>query len=243
MKETLIIAGLLMSTSAYALTTIDNSPRTPDSVTPGGGIAAVGELAPFEDGLPAFFGESFIAPTVDTFAESLTFFAETFLRDILRQQGPTKFRVLLNECPQDADQGCKLDKTLFASPEIDLPQNSKWTDFNVNLGHTELVAGQKYLWAIDGYTFRNGLTGEATIGTKNNWPGGDMYFGGYLASSGVDLSTVSLETFPGVDLAFKMAFDVPAAPETSTWVMMLAGWVLLWFAANWRRPRLPRFFI
>ena len=221
--------GILTSTSAGATTVIDNSPRTPDSMTPSGGIAAVGELSQFEGGIAGFYGESFIAPVADHYATDLQFSMETFFRDLPRQQGPVKFRVLLVATGSaSAPFIVSLADVLFASPDMFLPQGSFWTNIDVSLGNTQLIGGQTYLWVIDGYTPRNGLTGEANVGTKNNWDGGAFYNGGYLDLPGVPLSDINLSQFGGgVDLAFTMTFA--AVPEPSTWAMTLLGFAGLGF--------------
>ncbi len=217
--------------------TIDNLPFVSDSRTPSGGIGTFGELSRLEGGIAAFYGQSFAAPSTGPLeATSLSFRLETYPRDV--QEGPLKYRVLLAPGPSPAD-------ALFTSALQTLPAHSPWTEVTVDLGATPLTGGQAYWWILDGYSDRNGLTGDAQVGTHNDYAGGAFYYGGYFSTAGAPLSSISLNEFgENIDLAFRMTFtaalDPPAplssaVPEPATWALMLLGFAAIAVANKQRR--------
>ncbi len=220
--------------------TIDNLPRT-------AGIGTFGEDAPFEAGISAFYGQSFVAPSDGPVeALSLTFDLETYPRD--PQQGPLKYRVMLVPTVMQNPYDTWLSEALYASGPLTFPDHTPWTELTVDLGATPLAGGQTYLWVLDGYSDRNGLTGDAEVGTHNGYAGGTMYYGGKLDASGAPLSSIGLGEFSGVDLAFRMTLTsapdpaplaASAVPEPATWALMLFGFVAL--AINKRRLANGRF--
>jgi hypothetical protein len=225
----LVVAAIgvawLMSEAASADTlSLSNWPVTPDSRTPSGGIASVGEYVPFLSGVASFYGQSFTAPSSGVvYADQLTFAMEQY-----HAIGPVKYRILL--VPGNAS----LSQVLFDSGPMVLPTNTtSWTDITVDLGQTELLGGSSYLWVIDTLTDRNGISGLANVGTKNDWPGGGFYYGGY--TNGGSRSNFSLDKFgDNIDLAFQMDFTVTPLPAA---IPLFASGLGVMSALGWRRKR------
>lgn len=222
--------GLLAGTPVSADTlTVDNFPITPDTITPSGGIASLGELVGFLQGPSSFYGQSFIAPSAGrVYADKLTFSMMFYGQ----APGPVNYRILLVSTGAPvAPSLVSLSQVIFESESMVLPASSPWTDITVSLGDTQLLGGNAYLWVIDAYTDRDGVSGLANVGTKNNFADGSLYTLNVLSG---DRANFSLSQFGDVDLAFQMTFQA-GVPEPSTWAMLLLGFASVGFLAYRRR--------